>query len=218
MSTIPQLIIAEAQRQGVDPALALEVAQVESGMNQNAVSARGAIGVFQLMPDTAAGLGVDPNDLQQNIQGGVSYLRQLLAQFGDPAAALAAYNWGPGNVSNAIAQAGNFTITAAPSAASMPGWLALAPAETQNYVNKILNNVNTQYSVVAAAAAAGAGVSPGGSTSTLIIPSGLQAQPGPVPSGLVPGAPPPPPSGFSWGTAALVMGVILGIGLVLQEF
>jgi Transglycosylase SLT domain len=213
MSTIPQLIIAAAQAQGVDPALALEVAQVESGMNQSAVSSAGAIGVFQLMRTTAAGLGVDPTDLQQNIQGGVRYLAMMLAQFGDPTAALAAYNWGPANVQAAIAANGtDFSISAAPGAPSMPAWLATAPAETQNYVTKILANVNTQYSVVASAAASAAGVTPGGGTSTLQIPSGLQS-----PTGLVPGAPAPPPAGFSWTTAALVMGIVLGIGLVLEE-
>ncbi len=206
MSTIPQAIIAEAQRQGVDPALALEVAQVESGMNQSRVGSQGEIGVFQLMPDTAAGLGVDPTNLQQNIQGGVSYLRQMLSMFGDPTAALAAYNWGPGNVSSAIAADGNFTISPGPGLPSIPAWLAAAPASTQSYVSKILSNVSTQYSVVAAATAATAGVSPGGWTSTLTIPTGL-----------LPGAPAPPPAGFSWGTAALVVGIVLGIGFVLNE-
>jgi soluble lytic murein transglycosylase-like protein len=51
------------------------------------------------MPATAAGLGVDPTDLSGNVQGGISYLNQLYQQFGDWATALAAYNWGPGNVS-----------------------------------------------------------------------------------------------------------------------
>lgn len=210
MNTIPQMIISEAQAQGVDPSLALEVAQMESGMNQARVSPVGAVGVMQLMPDTAQGLGVDQNDVQQNIHGGVMYLAQMLARFGDPKAALAAYNWGPGNVASAIAANGTdfISIQGVPT---MPAWLAAAPPSVQKYVNTILSNVNTQYSVVAAATAAAAGTpTPGGSTSTLMLPTGS-------PSGLLPGVPAPPVAGFSWGTAALITGIVLGIGLVVSE-
>jgi soluble lytic murein transglycosylase-like protein len=122
---IPQLISDAAAQYGVDPDLAINVAVEESGLNQNAVSPAGAIGVFQLMPATAAGLGVNPYDLEQNIQGGVKYLSQMLAQFGDAAQALGAYNWGPGNVQKAVAAYGG-------------DWLSHAPAETQNYVAAIL--------------------------------------------------------------------------------
>jgi len=124
-SSIPQLIANAAAQYGVDPSLALNVAIAESALNPSAVSSAGAIGVFQLMPATAAGLGVNPNNLQENIQGGVQYLGQLLAQFGNPTAALAAYNWGPGNVSQAQATYGD-------------DWLSHAPTETQNYVTEIL--------------------------------------------------------------------------------
>lgn len=92
-------ITATANQYGVPPSLALAVAQIESSMNPTARSSAGAIGLFQLMPSTAAGLGVDPNDPLQNIQGGVEYLSQLLTQYnGDTSLALAAYNAGPGNV------------------------------------------------------------------------------------------------------------------------
>jgi soluble lytic murein transglycosylase-like protein len=131
-SSVQALIIAAAQAQGVDPSLALEVASAESNYNQNAVSSAGAIGVMQLRPSTAAQLGVNPYDLQQNIQGGVAYLRQLLSQFGDPTAAVAAYNCGPGCVSGLQAQYGS-------------DWLSHAPGETQNYVAKIFGNVASQY-------------------------------------------------------------------------
>src|SRR5271167_3758082 len=94
-ANVPTLIVQAAQKYGVPPNLALEVANAESRMNQDAVSPTGAIGVMQLMPGTAAGLGVDPTDVTQNINGGVQYLAQLLAQFGgNISAALAAYNWG----------------------------------------------------------------------------------------------------------------------------
>ena len=91
-------ILAAAPSYGVPPALALAVAQRESGLNQSAVGTSGEIGVFQLMPATAAQLGVNPADVGQNIDGGLQYLSQLYQQFGDWGTALEAYNGGPGNV------------------------------------------------------------------------------------------------------------------------
>ncbi len=77
-------IIAEAKRQGVDPALALAVAYHEGGFNPNARGLDGEIGTFQLMAATAANLGVtDRSDPDQNIFGGVTYLRQQIARFGN---------------------------------------------------------------------------------------------------------------------------------------
>ena len=131
---IQNLIVSTASAYGVDPRLALEVAMQESNLDQSAVSSAGAIGIFQLMPATAAELGVDPTDPTQNIQGGVHYLAQLLGEFGDVSQALGAYNWGPGNVQNAVAQYG-------------AGWIYHAPAETQDYVLTIMGNVGSQYTV-----------------------------------------------------------------------
>lgn len=72
---------------------------IESGFNPEAVSPAGAIGLTQLMPDTAAALGVDdPRDVRQNILGGAKYLSQQIQAFKDPTHALAAYNAGPGRV------------------------------------------------------------------------------------------------------------------------
>ena len=69
-SDIQNLVAAAALNVGINPTLALAVAQKESGYNPSAVSKAGAIGVMQLMPATAAQLGVDPTDAAQNIQGG----------------------------------------------------------------------------------------------------------------------------------------------------
>jgi len=95
ISSIQSLITSIATLKGVPPSIALAVAQKESGFNQAAVGSSGEIGVMQLMPATAAGLGVDPSDLNQNVTGGVSLLASLYQQFGDWSDALAAYNAGP---------------------------------------------------------------------------------------------------------------------------
>lgn len=126
MSSTPNLVAQAAANAGIDPALALAVANQESGFNQSAISSAGAVGVMQLMPGTAAGLGVNPYDEASNIAGGVNYLASQLNAFGDPAQALAAYNWGPGNVQKAVARYGS-------------NWLSAAPAETRNYVNSVLS-------------------------------------------------------------------------------
>ncbi|MBQ8699349.1 MAG: lytic transglycosylase domain-containing protein [Schwartzia sp.] len=85
-----------AGKYGVDPKLVSAVAEVESGFEQGAVSATGAVGVMQLMPETADSLGVNPYDATQNINGGAKYLRQMLDTFdGDLRKAVAAYNAGP---------------------------------------------------------------------------------------------------------------------------
>src|ERR1043165_87205 len=92
------LLIDAARRHKVPEDLVMKVANTESAFNQRALSPKGAIGVMQLMPNTAKDLGVDPYDMAQNIDGGVRYLAQQLKTFGRPELALAAYNAGPGAV------------------------------------------------------------------------------------------------------------------------
>jgi hypothetical protein len=104
---------------GLSPRLVQAVVQTESGYNVRALSSKGAMGLMQLMPGTAAILGVaDPYDPQQNIRGGTAYLRQQLDKFGSVSLALAAYNAGPGAVERH---------------AGVPPY-----AETQGYVRKVM--------------------------------------------------------------------------------
>ena len=93
-------ITAAASKHGIDPALLAGLVKQESGFNPNAGSPAGARGLTQLMPGTAAGLGVtNVLDPIQNLDGGAKYLRQQLDAFGgDVTRALAAYNAGPGAV------------------------------------------------------------------------------------------------------------------------
>jgi len=91
-------IDAEARRHGLPPALLRAVAWQESRGRAGAVSSKGALGVMQLMPATAAFLGVDPLDVEDNLRGGALYLRQQLDRFGSVPLALDAYNAGPGAV------------------------------------------------------------------------------------------------------------------------
>ena len=94
------LIAAAAREHGVAPELVASVIAIESNFNPNAVSWRSARGLMQLMPETAARLGVTQVfDPQQNINAGTRYLKELLVRYnGDLALTLAAYNAGPDRV------------------------------------------------------------------------------------------------------------------------
>jgi soluble lytic murein transglycosylase-like protein len=92
---------ATAQRYGIDGRLFAALVWSESGFSPGVVSHAGALGLAQLMPGTAAGLGVDPRDPLQNLDGGARYLRTQLDAFGRVDLALAAYNAGPGRVRQA---------------------------------------------------------------------------------------------------------------------
>lgn len=113
-----------ANTYNVPVALLLAMGQVESGFDPNVVSGAGAIGIMQLMPGTAASLGVEnPYDPRQNIMGGAKYVAQLIEQFRDFPNALelviAGYNAGPQSVVNA-------------------GYQVPAYTETQNHVRKVM--------------------------------------------------------------------------------
>ena len=97
---VVSLVAAAARRHGLDPALVLAVVSVESGFRPAAVSPKGAQGLMQLMPRTAASLGVeDAFDPEQNLDAGVRHLEALVRQYGgDLTRALAAYNAGQGAV------------------------------------------------------------------------------------------------------------------------
>jgi soluble lytic murein transglycosylase-like protein len=81
---------------GVPVSVLDAVMRQESGYRADARSPVGAIGLMQLMPETAAGLGVNPHDPGQNVLGGAKYLKQMYDMFGNWDSALAAYNAGPG--------------------------------------------------------------------------------------------------------------------------
>jgi soluble lytic murein transglycosylase-like protein len=111
---------AAAETYGIPEDLFLRLVQQESGFNQGAVSPKGAIGLAQLMPGTAAALGVDPTDPEDNLRGGARYLKMQYDKFGSWRLALAAYNAGP---------------EAVEAANGIPPY-----AETENYVKVILGS------------------------------------------------------------------------------
>lgn len=101
-ASVKSLIDKYASQYGIDPALLEAQAYQESRYNPKALSSKGAIGVMQLMPKTAAGLGVNPFNLESNIEGGARMMAGLLKKYhGDTSLALAAYNAGEGAVDRA---------------------------------------------------------------------------------------------------------------------
>lgn len=119
-SPFPDLVGRYAGLHGLDGRLVAALIEAESGFDPGALSEKGAIGLMQLLPSTAADLGVtDPWDPVQNVAAGVRYLRALLDRYGgDVQRALAAYNTGLDRVDRQAADA----------------W----PAETRQFVRRVL--------------------------------------------------------------------------------
>jgi soluble lytic murein transglycosylase-like protein len=123
---IEALIRSLAAKQHLDAALLVRQCEVESAFDQDARSPVGAVGLFQLMPATAAWLHVDPHDWRANVAGAVKLMAYLVHfKFRDYYEALAAYNWGSGNMDKLLHEH--------PS-----DWRAHLPAETADYLRKIL--------------------------------------------------------------------------------
>jgi soluble lytic murein transglycosylase-like protein len=119
MTTINRIILQASRRYKVDPALIRAIVRAESRFDNRTLSHAGAMGLMQLMPETARNLGVtNPWDPTQNIMAGTRFLRWLLDEFGSTRLAVAAYNAGPG----AVKRHGG-----------VPPY-----AETQKYVKKVL--------------------------------------------------------------------------------
>ena len=94
---VEAVIREQAAKHGVSERLVKAVVQAESAGNPRAVSPAGAVGLMQLMPDTAKSLGVDPYDPEQNVDGGIRYLKEMSKQFGslEDVYKRQAVEWGP---------------------------------------------------------------------------------------------------------------------------
>lgn len=126
--TIDQAVEKAANKYGVDKNLIMAVIKQESSFNPDATSSAGAMGLMQLMPGTAEELGVtNAYDIQQNVDGGTKYLKNLLDMYGNcKELALAAYNAGPN--------------TLASDHVDNASEIDRLPSETRNYVSQIMKN------------------------------------------------------------------------------
>ena len=123
-SHLEKLVRAKSKQYNVSEDLIKAVIQTESGGKNGAVSSAGAVGLMQIMPKTARELGVNPEHPEQNVDGGVRYLKQMASKFNSLDEVLAAYNAGPG----AVERHGG-----------VPPY-----SETQNYIKRIRKILNDQ--------------------------------------------------------------------------
>lgn len=125
-TSIDKAVEDASKKYGVDKKLIMSVIKQESDFDPKSTSCVGAEGLMQLMPSTARELGVtNAYDVEQNVDGGTKYLKQLLDMFGNTKLAVAAYNAGPGAVK------------------SSGGNISALPNETKNYVAKVIGYYNT---------------------------------------------------------------------------
>jgi hypothetical protein len=119
-TNLDRIITQAARTHGVEEALLKSVIKVESNFNSNSTSPKGAMGLMQLMPETARELGVlNPYDPLENVEAGTRYLKMLLKRYdGNVPLSLAAYNWGVGNIERRPDQ---------------------MPTETRKYVDRVTN-------------------------------------------------------------------------------
>ncbi len=119
---INKLIEEISNEEGVNSSLIKAIATIESNYNPDSISRKGAIGVMQLMPETARDLKINPYNVEENIRGGIQYLKKLAERFKNLDLTLAAYNAGPANVEKY---------------SDIPPF-----KETQNYIKKIKKILN----------------------------------------------------------------------------
>lgn len=156
--TVPQLRAwarSAATEHGLDPDVFEAQIEQESGFDVNARSGAGALGIAQFMPDTAKGLGIDPLNPLQALTGAARLMAGYVHQFGSMRDALVAYNAGPGNVGKAL------------------------PAETRDYIDKILNGKKGIGGTASGSGAAGVG-STGGTDPSASSDSGTPGVLGPL--------------------------------------
>lgn len=122
---VKETIVKHSIEMNVDPALALSIAKKESGFKHELKSPHGAVGVFQLLPSTAKGMGYNPYYLSENVKAGLAYYKLMYKMFGSTELALAAYNAGPGNVKK--------------FGGAVPPY-----SETKRFVNQIMLEYNKQ--------------------------------------------------------------------------